>query len=430
MRFANRRLTDHQWERLTWAVAAVAVFLAGLRVYPALGITPGAILGAVLAPVWLPSLSSFRGARLLAAVGGLALTAGLVLALVAPDRFTVRPLTFGFDATLIFGLLLEFGLLIWARTILPTHILGALYGLGLILSAMLKSSFPTENPWKFMLDIPVAILALSVVYHQNRWWGVTLLAVLAAYSATHDSRASMTVFLLSAVLVALQALPAGWFRRKSWPAMAGQLIVFGTVAYFGLGELMLSGALGSDIQERSRSQIDLSGSIIAGGRPEMFATIALMRYWPFGFGFGVTLDATAIQVAKQGMAQLNYKPDNGYVERFMFGDGITLHSVVGDLWARCGPMGLAFSVLVLWHAVRGMADRLNMQRLTALEATLVTATLWDLAFAPLYAACPTLILSLALILAPDREPLADNAFRANSGRKVGLAFSSQKVALR
>ena len=40
------------------------------------------------------------------------------------------------------------------------------------------------------------------------------------------------------------------------------------------------------------------------------------------------------------MIDINYDPDNGYVNNFMFGNGIELHSGIGDLWAFMGPVGL------------------------------------------------------------------------------------------
>lgn len=406
MRRAVPLLRDDAWTKLTPAIAGAAVFLVGLRVFPTLGVTPGLVVGLVLLPVWLPTLREFRGARSLLAAAATAVAAGLVLASLAPDRFQVLPTTMAFEATLMTGFALSVGVLLWARTLLRLHTVALLYGLGLLIAARFTSGFGSANPWKYALDVPVAIVLLALVGERRRWLGAVLLLCLAAFSATHDSRASMTVFLLSALLIGWQGLPWSWTRRKTWLGTTVLLVAIGAVVYLGLSELMLSGALGPEIKARSELQVEVGGSIIAGGRPEMFATMALMAYWPFGFGMGVTLDAAAVQVAKDGMAALNYHPDNGYVERYLFGDGVTLHSVIGDLWARSGLVGLALAAIVALIVVRGLAERLNHQAATPLHVCLATWTIWNLAFAPFYSAGLSLVLALALL--PQRTVRPDS----------------------
>lgn len=73
-----------------------------------------------------------------------------------------------------------------------------------------------------------------------------------------------------------------------------------------------------------------------------------MREQPFGFDYGVSVGHSELQAAKSGMAALNYNPDNGYVERYMFGNNvIELHSVLGDLWAASGLVGIALVLVML-----------------------------------------------------------------------------------
>ena len=62
-----------------------------------------------------------------------------------------------------------------------------------------------------------------------------------------------------------------------------------------------------------------------------------------------------VQVAKAGMLHVDYDPENGYVEHFLFGTKIELHSTLGDLWAYAGPAGilLAGVCLVLLLTVPG-----------------------------------------------------------------------------
>ena len=39
------------------------------------------------------------------------------------------------------------------------------------------------------------------------------------------------------------------------------------------------------------------------------------------------------------MSALNYDPNNGYVEQYLFGQGYEVHSVLGDLWIHFGVAG-------------------------------------------------------------------------------------------
>ena len=71
----------------------------------------------------------------------------------------------------------------------------------------------------------------------------------------------------------------------------------------------------------------------------MAATRALFVHDPLGFGLGIIPSLTDITVAKTGMSAINYQPDNGYVERYMFGTQFEVHSVTGDLWALFGIPG-------------------------------------------------------------------------------------------
>ena len=69
-------------------------------------------------------------------------------------------------------------------------------------------------------------------------------------------------------------------------------------------------------------------------------------------------------MAKRGMAALGYDPENGYVENFMFGGRIELHSGVMDMWAAASiPGGL---LLLL---IAGMALTAMMRDLGRLKAT-------------------------------------------------------------
>jgi hypothetical protein len=192
-------------------------------------------------------------------------------------------------------------------------------------------------------------------------------------------------------------------RRGSVITVVVGLAALSLVVY-NLGQtLVLDGYLGEAAQQRSLAQINTSGSLITGGRPELAATVALMQFRPLGYGNGTLPSLTDILVAKSGMAQLNYEPNNGYVENYMFGGQIELHSVIGDLWARFGLPGLAMSLFIGVLTVWCMSRQIAARRASPIVLFLAPIVLWNLAFGPLLTLSTILILSLGLGLS-DRSP--------------------------
>jgi hypothetical protein len=174
------------------------------------------------------------------------------------------------------------------------------------------------------------------------------------------------------------------------------VLVFG-IYQVGQG-LILDGYLGESAQARSQVQIEATGNILLGSRPEMGATAALFLERPWGFGAGTLAGVTDVGVAKQGMAALGYDPDNGYVERYMFGQGFVLHSVLGDTWAAFGLAGIALVVAVLWWSVGSLVTLVQARVASALVLFLGVRLLWNTFFSPLYSSTPLIALTLGLLL--------------------------------
>jgi hypothetical protein len=222
-----------------------------------------------------------------------------------------------------------------------------------------------------------------------------VLLVLALISARLDSRSYFGEFIIAALLVIWQMLPLGR-RHGSAPRV---LLGFGIVvaAIYNIGtSLVLGGALGEETQARSVEQVQRAGSILVGGRPEMGATAALFLSRPVGFGAGTLANNADLITAQNGMRQVNYDPENGYVENFLFGKQIELHSMVGDLWTYSGFAGIAFAivcmVLLLVVIGRGMASR----AMTAVLLFTVVQSFWNMFFNPLLASAPVLVFALGL----------------------------------
>ena len=188
--------------------------------------------------------------------------------------------------------------------------------------------------------------------------------------------------------------------------VAIRVALVGVGGYFLIQAALLDGALGENARARSVAQIERSGSLLTGGRPELGASIALLTARPWGYGSGVFPTGEQIQTAKRGMVTLGYDPDNGYVNRYMFGNGFEVHSLTGDLWILFGLSGLALAVLLALAVGSSLITRLASGTASAVGAFLALRLLWDLAFSPIGSAALTLAVTLAVLLPQvgDRQP--------------------------
>ena len=168
---------------------------------------------------------------------------------------------------------------------------------------------------------------------------------------------------------------------------------------YNLAQLaILRGLFGEETRIRTEEQLETAGSLILGGRPELAATAALMRHNILGLGPGIRANFQEIEAAKTGMLAIAYDPDNGYVENYMFGRGLSLHSVTGDLWARFGLLGLLFVAVVLVLLTHRFGHLLAVRGASALELLLGVYVFWTLFFEPFYSSLTKLILFLGLLV--------------------------------
>jgi len=409
-------------------IAAVAVAALAVRNSVGPDVTPGLIVAILLSPVWLPSLSRFRGGRLLA--GGLvaALVSGYLLAILGTGHQILTQAQL-YSTGLILTLIGGIGVVLWSRTYLSVGAIGVCFGVGLVVNAVLggATGLAAGNPLKFTWSIPVTVLILSLAaLSRNKLLDLVLLAVLCAALTVVDARALFGVCFLALTLVIWQLRPVIATRARSWlrtVTFVGALVV---VIYQLSTALVLDGALGTDAQVRSEAQIQASGSLLLGGRPELGATTSLMAHRPMGFGSGVVADAEDIAVAKRGMASLGYDPDNGYVDNFMFGDEVELHSVFGDLWARFGIVGLAVAALIAAQVVRCIAVQISQRAAGGLVVVLGCYTLWNVLFSPIRASVPLLIITIGLLLTVPGVAGGQGAARGTAADAGGTARASSR----
>ena len=380
-------------------LAAAALSALGFRQFVGNGVTSGYVLAFLLFPLWIGVVRRYWGARVFLLLGALAVVAGVVLGTVDEASNAVNRSGQVNDSMLLVGTLAGVGIILWARAIFGIGWVGAWFGLGMLAAAAAGPGLHSVNPWKFVWGIPLGVFLLSLaVISGRRLVELSVLAALAGASALLDSRSYFATFLLAAALLCWQMRPQRLSRSASWGWTAFLMGGLAVGVYYLGQSLLVSGALGAAAQQRSVQQIDTAGSLILGGRPELAATAALFRDRVWGFGTGAVPTYHDVLVAKVGMAGVGYDPNNGYVENFMFAGQFELHSILGDMWANYGLVGIAVAVTVALLLIRGIALTVARRTGSGVAIFLSCWTLWNLLFSPLYGSAPTLMLGVGLAL--------------------------------
>jgi hypothetical protein len=413
-------MTEHEsWTRYSeprgenWARAEHFLAFAGtcliamrIQVTPQL-LTVGDLVAIAMIPIWFPVTRRYVGARLLLFLGLLTVPAGLVLSSLNAANHQVLKGEIATSTIVMFSLLFSVGFMLWAREKLTEGGLIATFGLGLIFGLSTDTALFSTNPWKFGYALPVTIFVLGLMAMlRRRELELTTVIILCIVSSLTDARSAFAILLLTAALLAWQMRPQVRTRRGSaFRAVIGLGVA--AIAVYNLGQaLILDGFLGAETQQRTAQQIAESGNLILGGRPEIMATLALMYNHPLGFGSGTIPNYDDITIAKTGLSKINYDPNNGYVENWMFGHGYALHSMFGDLWATYGFVGLAFAGFVFVVVLRRLGQTLVARSASAVLLYASALTLWNVFFAPFYSGLKmlTLVFALGLLRRPIAAP--------------------------
>jgi hypothetical protein len=396
---------DKQHTRLvSGAVAAIVLVLLAMRTEIHSGLTVGYLLAAILCPLWIPSLRLYRGARLLLVVGLAAVASGLWLTeSFAATHDTSLSQMVALSVGLL-GILCGIGFVLWCRTMISDAQVALWFGIGLLLGVTPTSELYLTNPWKFGYSFALTLIVLALARLTGRRWLELLAAAgFTVIAALTDARSAFAILLLTAVIVLWQMRPGHRTRTVSTAWLVLVVGVLTLVVYLIAQALILDGTLGQDTQLRSDAQVQASGSLILGGRPEAAATAALMLHQPFGFGSGTQPSGEDILAAKSGLSRIGYDPNNNYVDIYMFGGHIELHSIVGDLWAWFGIPGLLLAGVLVAVVVRGIAGRIARGTASAVVLYVVIKLFWALPFGPVYSSATIMILAVGLVLV--RRPL-------------------------
>lgn len=407
-------LSPLRWVRIERVVALSTVMALPVRLVVSNGITAGQLLTLITLPMWIRFLARYRAARAVAFLGVAAVASGLVLAGISSDDHQVSTSDIISVSGLILGVVGGIGVVLWARQHSDTWLIGALWGVSMAVnSTVFPGALNSANLLKFGYSMPIVIFVLGLCMRRSLRVQFFALLLLAAMCGFAQFRSLLATCLMVAVLLLWQMRPAS-DRRVPWPTTLVMLGVLAAGAYYTISTLLLDGYLGAGAQARSVEQVEAAGSLIVGGRPEIAASLALFRYQPYGFGIGVRPNSSDVAVASQGFLDVNYDPDNGYVRDYLFGTKFELHSTLADLWALCGPIGIAFVVAIAAIVVRGVGGRLPRRTATGLHLLLATWTMWNLVFSPILATTTTLIPALGLLLLrrvgdPDLGDITDRS---------------------
>jgi hypothetical protein len=402
---ASRLAESQRTRALAAAVAAVVLVLLAMRIEIQSGLTIGYLLVAVLAPLWIPALKLYRGARLLLVSGLLAVGSGLWL---TESFAATRDTSIGQLVSLsvgLLGILGGIGFVLWCRTVLSDAQVALWFGVGLLLGVTPTSELYLTNPWKFGYSFALTLIVLALARQTgHRWLELIAVSVFTAIAAFTDARSAFAILLLTSVIVLWQMRPG---RRTRTVKTAWLVLVVGVltaVVYVIAQALILDGTLGEETQLRSDAQVQTSGSLILGGRPEAAATAALMLYQPYGFGSGTVPSGEDILAAKSGLSRIGYDPDNNYVDIYMFGGHIELHSIVGDLWAWFGIPGLLFTGVLVAVVLRGVGAGIARGTASAVALYVVIKLFWALPFGPVYSSATLIILAVGLVVMRRLHP--------------------------
>ncbi|MCR2814121.1 MULTISPECIES: hypothetical protein [Microbacterium] len=410
------------------AARGVAVLLAvasGAWILLPYNVPLGAMLAAAMVPVWLPVLRRFRLLLALTALCVVAVVSGVLLSWAAVPMREVLPSALVERSAMLIGLIAVVGALVWARGVIGSSGVAIAFGVGLVVGVL--PDIGGDASWRFTYSIPVTVLALAI--SARRGHPATQLAVITALvvvGALNGSRSNTAMLALAATVVVWQWANRSLLKGRRRAGNLATLLLLGVAIFFTAQAAILEGFFGEAAQSRSEQQIAGSGSLLLGGRPELAASIALITDHPLGLGSGTVASSADVISAKTAMLGIGYDPDNGYVNRYLFGSAIELHSLAGDFWVWFGLPGLAVCATIAVIVALGIDRQLRMGTASALVVYLAARFAWDLAFSPALSSVKLLPLTLALLAVP----VAVRAVKHSSARTRAASREADVAAAR
>jgi hypothetical protein len=378
------------FERATVVLAYASVALVGLDLTVAYGASISFILGLLLLPLWVRSARRFSMATLLGAMVVVAVLTGVWLSLGARVDHAVDAYNRTASIAHVLSGVAATGLILWARRLMPLHRLIFLYGVGALINPLMHGL----HSWKFDLAVPTTYLVLGAIGSlKSRVIPAATVFALGLVGIVADGRSYFGFCVLAATLTLLQIRPSSAKaagrkesrRRKRARRLFPVLIIVGVGVgfYYLASDLLTSGALGEQVQQRSEMQVDATGSLLLGGRPEWAATWELMKMRPAGFGVGVVPSWTDLARGKSGLTKINVDT-GGYANDYMFGGQFRMHSITADLWVSFGIPGLVLAVTIMVALIRSLSTLISERRAPTAVIFGCSLAVWYMAFGPIF----------------------------------------------
>lgn len=355
------------------------------------------LAGLALLPAFWPAVRNFLGMAAIICLIAFAVFAGAGLTLLNDTTHSTSAYLLASRSAMMLALAGGIAVVLYARRHIGNAGAAISYGIGM-LGAIALEPASASNSWRFTYSIPIAILLLALLSYRARFVPQLLgLVALATIGFVNESRANSAILLLAAIVLLWQRLARSLTRGRRTAGHVAGILLFA----IGFAQLLqfsiLEGYLGEATQVKTQAQVETSGNLLLGGRPEAAASFSLIQRYPFGLGTGILPTDGDVYAAKSSMSAIGYDPNNGYVERFMFGNGIEVHSVLGDFWIWFGLAGLVMAASMVWVVAMGLENRLRSSTLTALLAFLSIRFVWDLLFSPAASSMKLFVILIPLI---------------------------------
>ena len=375
--------------------AGLLVFLLPVRALSPLAssiLSIGAIIAVLLLPVALGSLPQYRWWKVIV---GTVLAAAVTTAalIIDPSGRAINESTQLGVIVVAVSAFVQLIVLLWARTYIGTRAVALAYSAGLVAQTLLAVELTHGNPWKFGLAAPVTVGLLALIGSTSRAWTVITLISAAALSAATGFRSFFGICVITLAVWLWNTRPRG-----SRAIQVAFIAAVGFVVYWVGTVAALAGWLGERNQLVTQQQIAEAGSVLAGGRVESAAAVALFMQRPLGYGPGVMPNASDLTLAQTALVSRGVNVEGEFVADYLFGTGIKLHSVAADLWVNFGLGGLFLAVVFTGVLAYGIWNRLGSPGSPAFYYLTAFIALWNVAFSPIGTNLWSVVFGVALLL--------------------------------
>lgn len=389
--------------RIMAAVALIATALIPLTYIDLGGFPPGILFGAVLLPLWLGHLFRGRAEFVLACAFVVMGLFGYFISEFSVDLSYDPAVAISLYALLIRAFV-SVGVFAWAIAVAGFTPVALSFAIGLFVNAVAADA-DSGNAWKYLFSAPVTIGVLAAcAVVRRRWVSYIAILVLVVVSAVASYRSLIAILIVAVVMSLIMRRSANSDQGliRSLTPLAALVAVFALASY-ALPRMLLAGFFGQQARLVSEAQIANGGELITGGRVETYGSIALFFSRPGGFGPGAIPTTEIATTVKGALYNEGVVASLQYVDNYMLGGRVKLHSVVADLWVNFGVSVFLFLAVCVVVIVRFLVSRAAGSEAPLIVWVLLIWLLWDLAFSPMYSNLTNVLFALVALAAFSRS---------------------------